>query len=733
MNKNKNSSLLQWGKAFLYTSLFLFMISITVLIYMVNLSYDLPTLDELKNFNPEQISKVISADGQVLHKLQAVKKREVVKIGEIPQELIDALIIMEDKEFYNHSGFSVRSTLRAVIVNILMMKYKQGASTLTQQLARSMYEKISWKDRSIVRKIKELITAFNIEQTYTKSEILELYLNSVFLGHGRYGVQSAAQLYFKKNISDLNLDECAMLVGMLPAPNLYSPFRNLDLANERKYLVLDVMKQNDLIDLYDYTFYYDKKLEIANRSTEKFSGIAPYFNEHVRKELEKIDSELGINIYRDGLKIHTTIDPKIQKIIEKSFQENMKNNQKALNNEFIKNPWRLNKIVSGTDYEVEEVLEILKNDEIIPRELRSKLLVQGAVVAIDPSSGNILGMIGGRQEEEYLDLHGFNRATQAKRQPGSIFKPFIYMTAIEEGATPSTQLLNQPLVVFIDDTTQWNPQNHDGSTGLLTTLREGLKKSLNLISVRVAQELVKPKQIAQKAKSFNLSTRIASVESIALGVSDVIPIEMTSAYATIANEGVYNSPNAISYIEDQHGRVIKRFNSEQMEVVDENLNYIMLSMMKDVIDSGTGGSIRWRHKFKSPMAGKTGTTNNKTDAWFIGFTPQIALGVWVGVDDPSISLGKKQYGSKAALPIFADAIKEIYNLGTFYSGTDLVYIDQDLNWEIPDGVVFENVCSETYEKATRWCESIDEIYLDDTKPTNLCKNHSGALKKKIRK
>ena len=733
MNKNKNSSLLQWGKAFIYTFLFLFMISISILAYMVNLSYDLPTLDELKNFNPEQISKVISADGQVLHKLQAVKKREVVKIGEIPQELIDALIVMEDKEFYNHSGFSVRSTLRAVLINILMMEYKQGASTLTQQLARSMYEKISWKDRSIVRKIKELITAFNIEQTYTKSEILELYLNSVFLGHGRYGVQSAAQLYFKKNVSELNLDECAMLVGMLPAPNLYSPFRNLNLANDRKYLVLDVMKQNELIDLYDYTFYYDKKLEIASRSTEKFSGIAPYFNEHVRKELEKIDSELGINIYRDGLKIHTTIDPKIQRIIENSFQENMKNNQKALNNEFINNPWRLKKIVSGTDYEVDEVLEILKNDEVIPRELRSKLLVQGAVVAIDPTSGNILGMIGGRQEEEYLDLHGFNRATQAKRQPGSIFKPFIYMTAIEEGATPSTQLLNQPLVVFIDDTTQWNPQNHDGSTGLLTTLREGLKKSLNLISVRVAQELVKPKQIAQKAKSFNLSTRIASVESIALGVSDVIPIEMTSAYATIANEGVYNSPIAISYIEDQHGRIIKRFDSEQMEVVDENLNYIMLSMMKDVINSGTGGSIRWRHKFKSPMAGKTGTTNNKTDAWFIGFTPQIALGVWVGVDDPSISLGKKQYGSKAALPIFADAIKEIYNLGTFYSGKDLVYIDQNSNWEMPDGVVVEKVCSETYEKATRWCTSIDEIYLDETKPSSLCENHSGALKKKIRK
>ena len=733
MLKKEKSKVLQWGKAFFYTFLFLSMISIIILIFMVNLSYDLPTLDELKNFNPEQISKVISADGQVLHKLQAIKKREVVKIGEAPEELIDALIVMEDKDFYNHSGFSVKSTLRAIVVNLLTLKYKQGASTLTQQLARSMYEKISWKDRSIVRKIKELITAFNIEQTYTKSEILELYLNSVFLGHGRYGVQSASQLYFNKNVSELNIDECAMLIGMLPAPNLYSPFRNPDLANDRKSLVLDVMKENNLIDLYDYTFYFDKKLDIADRSSDTFSGIAPYFNEHVRKELEKIDKDLGINIYRDGLKIHTTIDPKIQKILENSFQDNMSENQSVLNKEFIDNPWRLKKVVEGTSYSVDEVLYILKNNETIPSELRDKLLVQGAVVAIDPSNGNILGMIGGRQEDEYIDLHGFNRATQAKRQPGSIFKPFIYMTALEEGFTPSTQLLNQPLVVFIDDTTKWNPQNHDGSTGLLTTLREGLKKSLNLISVRVAQELVTPSKIAQKAKSFNLSTRVAAVDAIALGVSDVIPIEMTSAYATLANEGVYNSATAINYIEDQHGRIIKRFTSEQMEIVDQNLNYVMLSMMKDVIDSGTGGSIRWKHKFRSPMAGKTGTTNNKTDAWFIGFTPQIAIGVWVGIDDPSIALGKKQYGSRAALPIFVDAIKEIYNLGTFHSGSDIVYIDEDADWDIPNGIITESVCTDTFQKATRWCKSKKEIYLDNTQPTDECSSHTGALKKRIRK
>ena len=731
--KKIKNKLFEWGKAFLFTFLFLFMISIITLMFMVHLSYDLPTLDELKNFNPEQISKVISADGQVLHKLQAIKKREVVKIGEVPQDLIDALLVMEDKEFYDHSGFSIKSTIRAIIVDLITLSYKQGASTLTQQLARSMYDKITWEDRSIIRKMKELITAFNIEQTYTKSEILELYLNSVFLGHGRYGVQSASQLYFDKNISELNLDESAMLVGMLPAPNLYSPFRNIDLANKRKSLVLDIMKENNLVDLYDYTFYYNKKLDIADRQSEDFVGIAPHFIEHIRKELEKIDKELGINIYRDGLKIHTTIDPKIQMILEQSFQKNMIKNQEALNKEFINNPGKLRKVLDGANFKVDEITEILKNNGIIPRELRDKLLVQGAMIAIDPTNGNILGMIGGRQEKEYLDLHGFNRATQAKRQPGSVFKPFIYMTALGEGYTATTQLLNQPLVIFIDDTTQWNPQNHDGSTGLLTTLRDGLKKSLNLISVRVVQELVSSRQVSKQAKSFNLSTRIAAVDAIALGVSDVIPIEMTSAYATIANGGIYNSPIAINYIQDQHGRVIKHFVSDQMEVVDEPLNYILLSMMKDVIDSGTGGSIRWKYKFTSPMAGKTGTTNNKTDAWFIGFTPQIAIGVWVGLDDPSISLGKNQYGSKAALPIFVDAIKEIYDLGSFHSGSDMVYINSKANWKEPDGIITEKICTETYDKATRWCKSMNEIYLKNTQPTEDCSKHTGALKKKIRK
>ena len=359
---------------------------------------------------------------------------------------------------------------------------------------------------------------------------------------------------------------------------------------------------------------------------------------------------------------------------------------------------------------------------------QARVIFEG-LVAIDPKNGNILAMIGGRQEDEYIDLHGFNRATQAKRQPGSIFKPFIYMTALEKGYTPTTQLLNQPLVVFIDDTTHWNPQNHDGSTGLLTTLRYGLKKSLNLISVRIVQELVTPREVVKIAKSFNLSTRIAPVNAIALGVSDVIPIEITSAYATISNRGIYNKPISITRIEDRHGRIIKQFIAKQVEVIDESLNYIMLDMMKDVIDSGTGSKIRWKYKFNAPMAGKTGTTNNKTDAWFVGFTPQIAIGVWVGVDDPSIPLGESQFGSVAALPIFADAITDIYENNSFNSGSKIVYLDDKEDWPVPNGVVEVKICKETFDRAGKWCKSTSEIYLKDFTPNSDCQKHINAFTK----
>ena len=303
----------------------------------------------------------------------------------------------------------------------------------------------------------------------------------------------------------------------------------------------------------------------------------------------------------------------------------------------------------------------------------------------------------------------------------------IYLTALEQGHTATTELLNQPLIVFIDDTTQWNPQNHDGSTGLLTTLREGLRRSLNLISVRVVQELVQPRDIVQNAKDFGMTTYIRGVDAIALGVSEVYPIEITAAYGAIANNGIYSQPLAITRIEDRHGRIIKEFIPESREVQDEATIYILRDMMKSVVDAGTGSALRWKYNFEAPAAGKTGTTNSKADAWFVGFTPQLAIGVWVGMDDPSVSLGKTQYGSVAALPIFANTIRSIYEGGEFQSRGETVLLNKKADWSMSKGVIQVEICEDTYEKATRFCPKIKEIFLKDNRPRQQCQKHSSPF------
>ena len=740
--KQKNKIIDQsWIKVFSYTIGILFSIAFCILIFLFYLSSNLPSLNELQNFNPDQVSKFISADDELIHKLQSKKKWEKVKIGDAPKSLINSLIAMEDKEFYSHNGFNFKATARAIFVDVFSLTVRlftgkrasiQGASTITQQLARSMYDTVIGQEKSILRKIKELITAFNIEQAYTKSEILELYINSVFLGHGRHGVQSASRLYFDKDISELTVDESAMIIGLLPAPNIYSPYSRyrintpkdaIDRCKRRRDLVLKVLYNDGYIDYYEYTYNKDKKIKVQEKSIASISGYAPYFSEHVRKELEGIQKDLSLNVYKDGLVIQTTLDTRVQDILTNAFNKTMEINQRKLNNEFVKNPDKLDRALKGYDYDKDTLLTILKNNETIPVSLRNRFLVQGSAIALDPASGNIIAMIGGRQEKEYLDLHGFNRATQAKRQPGSVFKPFIYLTAIDNGFTPKTELLNQPLVVFIDDSTKWNPQNWDNSTGLLTTLREGLRRSLNLISVRIVQELVTPKEVKKLAKSFGFSTRIDAVDAIALGVSDVIPLEMASAYGTIANNGIYNTPMAITHIADKHGRVVKNFSSDQIEAIDESVNYIVLDMMKDVVDNGTGKKIRSKYKFNSPMAGKTGTTNDKTDAWFIGFTPDIVIAVWVGLDDPLVSLGKRQFGSSAALPIFGDAITKLYDQGYYVSGDMNKVLDSDKDWDIPVDIVEAEICSETHKSPTRFCKKDREIFLKKHRPSEPCDKH----------
>ena len=570
---NQKFQAASWWKVLLNTFLFLLACFIGGIIYLFILSRDLPSIAELQRFNPEQVSKILSADGLVIKELY-IHKRDVVNISQIPRSLRHGLLAMEDRNFFEHSGVSFQSLARAVIVNMMTLSRRQGASTITQQLARNMYNTIGF-EKTYTRKLKELITSINIEQTYTKTQIMELYLNSVYFGHGTYGVQAASNQYFGKDISDLQLDESAILIGLLPAPARYSPIRHPDRALVRRNLVLRVMKEQGYIEEDKYQLFVKKDLPV--KQFEKDDGIAPYFTEFIRRQLEKIDEELDINLYKDGLVVHTTLDSRIQLALEDAFNAGMKKNQAVLNKEFLQDLSKLEDAIGFTRFDLDSARFILESNDTIPALLRNQLLVQGAGIVIDPTQGHILGMVGGRQEDIYRDH--FNRSTQAKRQPGSVFKPMIYLTALEQGHSTTTELLNQPLIVFIDDTTQWNPQNHDGSTGLLTTLREGLRRSLNLISVRVVQELIEPKAIVQNAKDFGMTTYIRAVDAIALGVSEVYPLEITAAYGVIANNGIYAQPLAITRIEDRHGRIIKEFLPENKEVQDEATIYILRDIM----------------------------------------------------------------------------------------------------------------------------------------------------------
>ncbi len=634
----------------------IFYLFILVIIYIFYLSRDLPSLERLETFDPAMLSTLYDRNGEVIGEFY-IQKRVFIDIEDMPKHLKDAAIASEDKRFRSHWGVDLQSFARAVVVNISSMSFRQGFSTLSQQLARNLYKEVGFKD-SITRKLKEIITAVQIERTYTKDEILEMYLNTVHFGHGTYGAESAAKRFFNKTASQLTIGESAMLIGLLPSPANYSPLRNLNKAIDRRSLVLKLMYDQDLISYQEYM--EQNSIIPDNIFYEIPRGKAPYFAEHVRRILEKQDDELGINIYQDGLKIYTTLDYRLQKIAEESVMKTLKKNQDEFNKQLFDDEDRFSKLGYLSIYPADSVKTMLNGQLELYEELRQNLLVQCAFVALDTKTGEILAMIGGRSD--YLDQ--YNRATQALRQPGSVFKPYIYTAAIDNNYPVTTQLLNQPVALYRNNSKgereKWTPKNYDNSTGGLTTLREGLRRSLNLISVRMVQELVPPRQVKDIAQRMQISSPIRAVDAIALGTSEVRPIEIVSSYATFANKGIYSSPMAIVRIEDKYGRIIKEYSNEQKEVLSPETAYMMTNLLQTVVDKGTGGSIRWKYKFRHPAAGKTGTTQNWSDAWFVGYTPQIAAGVWYGVDQYPISLGKGQAGSVAALPAWAIFMKEAH-------------------------------------------------------------------------
>lgn len=700
-----------WINIFLRSLGIVLCLTLFVLSYLFYLSRDLPSLEQLENYDPDLVTSIYSKDGKILDEL-FLEKRVFVELNQIPIHMRNAVIASEDRRFREHWGLSLRSVARAILVNVLSLSYRQGFSTLTQQLARNLYKSIGFED-SIIRKIKEVITAIQIERTYTKDEILEMYLNTVHFGHGTFGVQAAAKRFYGKRANELTLDEAALLVGLLPSPAIYSPIRHPDRANRRRNTVLRLMREEGYVTLSKYAEARAQSLDKINDEPPK--GVAPYFTEFVRRFLEREDDRLGINIYRDGLKIYTTLDSRLQSIAEKMVLKTVQRNQAVLNNRLFENEEEFSRL-AYFGIHPEDTVKMMMEDSIpLYKALRHKLLVQAALIALDPQNGHILAMVGGRPEPHYHDQ--FNRAVQARRQPGSVFKPFVYTTAIDNGYPVTKQLLNQPVVLNVRNVTgeweKWMPKNYDGSTGGLTTLREGLQRSLNLISVRLVQELVPAVEVKKTAQRMGITTNIRAVDAISLGTSEVYPIEIVSAYGTFANKGVYSRPLGILRIEDRFGNIIEEYEPDQEEVLSEETAYLMTNLMQTVLDQGTGGSARWKYHFYHPAAGKTGTTQGYSDAWFVGFTENIVAGVWFGVDDYSVSLGEKQSGTTAALPAWANFMREAHkNLGISWN-----------DFKIPEGIIKFEICSVSKNRPVAVCPVEIEVFKKGTEPTRYCNIH----------
>ena len=698
-----------WERNIKYSIFTVFTGMVVIFAYIFYLSIDLPSIEQLENYDPDLVTRIYSAGGTLLNELY-FEKRVFVELDQISQDMRDAVVAKEDQRFYDHWGISLRDVSRAVIINTVNMSYRSGFSSLTQQLARNLYNTIGFK-KTITRKIKEVITAIQIERTYTKDEILEMYLNSVHFGHGTYGVQAAAKRFFGKQANELSLDECALLVGLLPAPARYSPVRFPELALTKRNVVLRVMRDQEFISQGEYAEARARLLD--NVQQEQPSGAAPYFTEYVRRFLEREDDKLDINIYRDGLKIYTTLDSRLQKIAEDAVSKSVLANQQKLNQRLFNDEEEFSNLAYLGIYPEDTVKLMMAGELPLYEDLRDKLLVQSSFIALDIRNGAILAMVGGRPD--YPDQ--FNRATQSLRQPGSVFKPFVYTTAIDNGVPVTKQLLNQPVVLNVRNAdgqwVKWMPQNYDGTTGGLTTIREGLRRSLNLISVRMVQEVVPAQAVKQTAQRMGMSTNIRAVDAIALGTSEVHLLEIVAAYGTFANKGVYCKPFGITSIEDRYGNVLKEYFPQREEVLSMETSYMMTNLLQTVLDRGTGGSVRWKYNFYHPAAGKTGTTQGWTDAWFVGYSPYIAAGAWFGVDDPQVSLGKGSDGSKAALPAWARFMKASHD--------SLKY--GHLEFEQPEKVLDIKICQITKALPRNPCPLETEIFIAGTEPETLCSVH----------
>ena len=681
-------------------------------------SNNLPDYKFLKNYKPAVSSKVYSGDGELVNDFSS-EKRIFVPYKAISEKVINSFLSAEDKNFFYHPGVDAKGVLRAVvnnISNIIASRRLEGASTITQQVAKNF---LLTNEVSLNRKIKEAILAFRIERALSKERILELYLNQIYLGEGTYGVASASLEYFDKPISELSYEEAAMLAALPKAPSRYNPYKNIKLAKFRRDLVLKNLLENGYINESYYKKFTNNKISLKKRK-KTFTEDTSYYVEDIRKDVVE---KLGFDkVYKQGLNISTPINLDLQKIAIKSLREGLISydkrrgwrgpiiNSKKLDNwnkDINLDKFRLEKSINWeiaivikidkffVDVETEnkengiikyeniswvkkEFDQILKVGDIIYVEklkgntfaLRQLPEVNGGIVVMDPFTGRVLALSGGFSFKK----SEFNRATQALRQPGSAFKPFIYALALENGYTPSTLILDAPLVLEQgSDLKMWKPENYGKKFYGPSTLRMGLEKSRNLMTVRIAQDLGL-KKIVNFSKQLKIYEDPSELLSISLGSAETTLLKLTSAYSSFVNGGKLIMPIMIDRIQDSEGNTIfnnekrKCINCDQISYLSENYPnirdeflqifssetaYQMTSILEGTVQNGTGKNLK---DLNLDIGGKTGTTNSNTDTWFIGFTSKLVIGAYVGFDNPK-SLGKYETGAKTALPIFKNFVK----------------------------------------------------------------------------
>jgi len=700
--------------------------------YIVYILSGLPTLEQLENPKPDLATKVYSSDDEVLGQF-AYQNRTRVSLDQLPQGLVKGLVATEDKDFYTHWGVNLPRFFRQMLLNVVTFR-EAGASTITQQLARNVY-KLQFKHESmfdkITRKIREFITSVQIERNFTKNEILELYLNVAYFGKNAYGIESAAQTYFAKPASDLEPQEYTLLIGMLKGPSYYDPITHWDRALERREVVLGQMQKEGLLTEELAKEISTDSLNLKYMESEYRSGIAPHYVEWIRQQLIKKAEKYGFDMYRDGLRIYTSLDSRMQRHANEAIEEHLREYQQTFDAswDWKEHPEILNDAINASIKENESyrrsrnaamrdsIDHFLRNNRVFIDSIsKTTKTIEVGFVVIDPHTGQVKALVGGRNYRAYK--YGLNHVTQIRRQPGSAFKPFVYTVALDNGYPPCYEVLNQPVTIPMPDGTRWTPENFDRDIGGKYTLREAVKHSINLVAVRVILEIAPAKQVAEYAHRMGITSRIPPYESIALGTAEVSPLDLTSAYGVFDNEGVLVSPISILRIEDNDGNIIEQNTSEKKEVLSKETAYLMTDLLKGVVNGGTA-TTGVRRFFNGICAGKTGTTNNFADAWFVGFTPQLAAGAWVGFNDTRIRFQSADgQGGRAAAPIFGRFMQKTYEDPSI--GLPLEYFTQ------PDGIITDTICVETKKKAREFCPQKTTEIFNAKYPLPLCDKHTSA-------